>query len=115
MYVGQYMLDNIRGFGTLYYADRTIKYEGSWLNGLPHGNGTLTRPDGMKYVGGFINGNMDGSGSFFNRDGVQLNDLEYEGGANRVSLKQARINFKKNHVSDLQFSKQVRRARVTEL
>jgi Cysteine-rich CPCC len=45
---------------------------------------------------------------YWEDDGVQLNDPEYEGGANRVSLNQARINFKKNGVSELQFKRRVR-------
>ena len=32
---------------------------------------------------------------YWEDDGVQLNDPEYEGGANKVSRNQARINFKK--------------------
>ena len=42
---------------------------------------------------------------YWEDDGVQSNDPEYEGGANKVSLNQGRINFKKYHVSDLKFQK----------
>ena len=45
---------------------------------------------------------------FWEDDGVQLNDLDYEGGANEMSLNQARKNFKELRVIDLQFKEQVR-------
>ena len=38
------------------YGEIYSKYEGEINNNLPHGNGTLTYPDGSKYVGQFKNG-----------------------------------------------------------
>ncbi|XP_071823129.1 alsin-like isoform X4 [Apostichopus japonicus] len=37
-------------------------YEGMWLTGKPHGNGTLTWPDRRKYSGNFTNGLQNGFG-----------------------------------------------------
>lgn len=52
---------------------------------------------------------------FWEDDGVQLNAPEYEGGANEMSLNQARRNFKEFGVIDLQFKKQVRPPSKEEL
>ncbi len=48
-------------------------------------------------------------------DGVQLNDPDYEGGANQMSLNSARKNFKEIGVIDLQFKGQVRAPLEEEL
>ncbi len=52
---------------------------------------------------------------FCEDDGVQLNDPDYEGGANEMSLNKARENFKVFGVIDLQFKEQVRRPSEEEL
>ena len=41
-------------FGSFYSHIGT--YEGEWKNGLPHGKGTFTFPDGSKEIGFHING-----------------------------------------------------------
>ncbi|PEJ52357.1 MULTISPECIES: CPCC family cysteine-rich protein [unclassified Bacillus (in: firmicutes)] len=45
---------------------------------------------------------------FWEDDIVQNEDEEYEGGANKLSLKQAKENFKKYRVSDLRFTDKVK-------
>ncbi len=45
---------------------------------------------------------------FWEDDGVQFDDPDYEGGANEMSLNQARRNFKNFGAIDLQFKNQVR-------
>jgi hypothetical protein len=45
---------------------------------------------------------------FWEDDGVQLRDPDYEGGANRVSLRQARTTFRAIGVSEARFSRHVR-------
>ncbi len=45
---------------------------------------------------------------YWEDDGIQLNDLDYEGGANEMSLKRARENYKDFGVIDLKFKEQVR-------
>lgn len=45
---------------------------------------------------------------YWEDDGIQLNDFDYEGGANNMSLNQARRNFKTYGVIDLEFREQVR-------
>ncbi|MGM9508121.1 CPCC family cysteine-rich protein [Larkinella sp. GY13] len=45
---------------------------------------------------------------FWEDDGVQLNDPTYEGGANNISLDQARENFKKYGAIEEQFKEYVR-------
>lgn len=41
-------------------------------------------------------------------DDVQFNDINFKGGANEESLREARQNFKKYNVSSLKFLKQIR-------
>ena len=57
------------------YADEvTIEYEdgtytGEVVGGVPHGQGTLTFPDGEKYIGEFKDGNYHGQGTYTWSDG----------------------------------------------
>ena len=51
---------------------------------------------------------------FWEDDGVQLDNPDYEGGANRVSLRQAQRNFEKFGASELSFIKHVRLPRENE-
>jgi len=45
---------------------------------------------------------------YWEDDGIQLYDTDYDGGANKVSLNQARINFKKYGASEEAFIEYVR-------
>ncbi|MGB8351845.1 MAG: CPCC family cysteine-rich protein [Gaiella sp.] len=45
---------------------------------------------------------------FWEDDGVQFHNLDYEGGANRVSLNQARRSFREHGVSETRFKSDVR-------
>jgi hypothetical protein len=51
---------------------------------------------------------------FWEDDGVQFDDPDYEGGANKVSLRQARENFRQFGASDLRFTSNVRPPRLDE-
>lgn len=51
---------------------------------------------------------------FWEDDNIQLNDETYEGGANRVSLVQARENYKKFGASELRLKEYVRKPRFYE-
>ena len=51
---------------------------------------------------------------FWENDGVQFNDPDYEGGANDVSLRQARDNYREFGVSELRFRAHVRPPRSDE-
>jgi hypothetical protein len=51
---------------------------------------------------------------FWEDDGVQFNDPDYEGGANEVSLGQARDNYREFVVSQLRFRANVRPPRSDE-
>lgn len=51
---------------------------------------------------------------FWEDDLVQFDDPDYEGGANTVSLNQAKENFKKYGVSELQFKQFIRNPREDE-
>ena len=51
---------------------------------------------------------------FWEDDNVQFHDPYYEGGANRVSLNQARANYREHGVSELRFTANVRTPRPEE-
>ena len=51
---------------------------------------------------------------FWEDDGDQFNDPDYEGGANEVSLRQARDNYREFVVSQLRFRANVRPPRSDE-
>ena len=44
-------------------GENWVRYEGPFKNGLYHGEGTLSWPDGSKYVGQFQNGQRQGQGT----------------------------------------------------
>jgi hypothetical protein len=52
---------------------------------------------------------------FWEDDNIQFDDPDYEGGANKVSLRQARENFREFGVSELQFKSNVRPPRPDEI
>ncbi len=52
---------------------------------------------------------------FWEDDRVQFNDIDFTGGANEESLRQARHNFKKFGASSVRFLKQVRTPRPNEI
>ena len=62
-------------FASNSYADEvTLEYEGGIYkgevsNGVPHGQGTWTHPDGWKYVGEWNDGQYDGQGTLTSPDG----------------------------------------------
>ena len=49
--------------------NRDFKYVGEIRNGLPHGQGTETFPNGQKYVGKFKDAKKNGKGTFTFPDG----------------------------------------------
>jgi hypothetical protein len=51
---------------------------------------------------------------FWEDDIVQFDDPDYDGGANKVSLRQARINFREFGVSEQRFRTHVRPPRADE-
>jgi hypothetical protein len=65
------------------YRKRKKYYKGEYLNGVPHGKGTFTYPDGSSYEGDFVDGEENGKGkliivSDFTPDGYGLGYV-YEG------------------------------------
>lgn len=52
---------------------------------------------------------------FWENDPVQLDDPDYEGGANRVSLRQGQKNFQDFGACERDMIKNVRRANIDEL
>lgn len=75
-YVGEYKNGKPHGRGILYYSSQYgIKsYDGTWINGVMEGEGTIIWKDGDKYVGNFKNGQKEGYGIYHFANG-----LLYEG------------------------------------
>ena len=48
------------------------KYEGEFINGKRHGEGTFVYPDGTAFVGKFIEGKQVGLGTCINVDGASI-------------------------------------------
>ena len=66
-YVGEYKDGIKHGQGTSTFPDGD-KYEGEWKNGGKNGQGTYTFPDGQKYVGKWKDGNP-WNGTEYDKDG----------------------------------------------
>ena len=56
------------GQGTETFPDGR-KHEGEFKGGLSHGQGTFTSPDGYKYEGEFKEGGYHGQGTWIHPDG----------------------------------------------
>ena len=69
VYEGQYLNGKFHGQGTATWANGN-KYVGGFKNGKEHGQGTLTWSDGEKYVGEFKDGNYHGQGTYTYADGI---------------------------------------------
>ena len=48
------------GQGTYTFSNPFFQYQGGWLDGKKHGNGTLIMRDGSRYEGNFDCGEMHG-------------------------------------------------------
>ena len=57
-------------FGTRPLGNNGDIYDGMWLKGRPHGEGTLTRTNGATYSGQWQNGEQHGLGSFTAANGA---------------------------------------------
>ncbi len=72
-YVGEYINGKPHGKGTIYYAsDDSYKrksYEGDWVNGKRQGHGTMIWNDGEKYVGEWNDNSRHGKGTQYYTDG----------------------------------------------
>ena len=84
----------------------------------------MSNPDGPRFpcpCCGYLTLDEEPTGTFaicavcfWEDDNVQFHDPGYEGGANRVSLEQARENFRLHRVSDLRSKAHVRSPRPEE-
>ena len=70
VYVGELRNGVPHGEGTLTFPDGG-KYVGEFKEGKIHGQGTATYPDGSKYVGEWQDGNWHGQGTFTYPDGTK--------------------------------------------
>ena len=68
MYVGEIVSGQPHGQGTITFPDGR-KYVGEWKNGGYNGQGTRTFPDGRKYVGELKDGEYHGQGTYTFHDG----------------------------------------------
>ena len=56
-------------YGRLIYSE-DVMYQGSWLDGIEHGRGTLTWCDGSKWDGDFWQGQPNGHGYYYPGNGA---------------------------------------------
>lgn len=70
-------MKQFHGFGTEYYQDGLLKYQGNYENGVYHGNGVLFHHENgaIQYCGSFNNGEKHGQGMLFDVD----SNLVYDG------------------------------------
>jgi hypothetical protein len=74
-YEGQIKKGKYNGKGKRIYPskegdDFVSYYDGDWIDGVQHGQGTYLHPSGWKYEGSWINGVMSGFGKFYFHDGT---------------------------------------------
>ena len=68
VYEGTYMNGKPHGIGTIKWPDNEL-YSGEWKDGKPHGRGTRWR-DGIIYEGAYMNGKSHGHGKMRWPDGI---------------------------------------------
>lgn len=74
-YEGQIKKGKYNGKGKRIYPseegdDFVSYYDGDWIDGVQHGQGTYLHPSGWKYEGSWVNGVMSGFGKFYFHDGT---------------------------------------------
>ena len=78
-YSGEKLNGLPHGQGTMSFSSNDekdrVSYEGSWKNGKKHGQGTMIGKDGLKYVGNWENDKKHGQGSIIDKNG----DIKYVG------------------------------------
>ena len=75
IYKGEWLNEKMNGIGTLRYERKpgdkhNPVYEGSLVDGLKQGKGTMNFGDGGKYEGNWNNDLMDGEGTYTYEDGI---------------------------------------------
>ena len=68
-YKGEVKEDSPHGLGKLSHSKGALSYEGSWMNGLRHGEGKVVYADGSTYEGSWKNGLRYGEGKMVCADG----------------------------------------------
>jgi hypothetical protein len=58
------------GTGIYTYTNPFFQYQGEWVNGKKHGQGTLLMRDGSSFVGEFVDGEINGQGTKTYEDGT---------------------------------------------
>jgi hypothetical protein len=80
--VGVFVDGSLSGEGKGFGGDGNLLYEGTWLNGLPHGQGVSYFPNSktIKYEGEFQYGKSHGVGKTYGADGKIHYEGEWHGG-----------------------------------
>ena len=69
-YIGQFKNYLPNGKGIEYYKNRSIRYEGDFIDGKYEGNGKFINEDGIYYIGQFKNGLKNGKGKLCLKNGI---------------------------------------------
>lgn len=67
------------GYGRCIFEETGARYEGTFLNGLPHGQGIMYFPEGDWYEGAFAEGVFEGTGTYHATDGSVLHGTWKDG------------------------------------
>ena len=73
-YEGVFENNKYNGNGSLYFPNGNFAYQGDWVNGVKHGQGSsyYESTGTMEYIGDWVNDEKHGSGSLFNEYGEQV-------------------------------------------
>ncbi|MFT5746157.1 MAG: hypothetical protein ACI9XO_002362 [Paraglaciecola sp.] len=61
-----------KGAGVYVYKDKSAKYVGQFVNGMPDGDGTVHYANGEQYKGEWKNGSFNGRGVLYQMDGTKV-------------------------------------------
>lgn len=63
-YEGEFLSGQRHGQGTIVYASDSSCYEGDWFQNMQHGHGKQSWGDGIEYIGQWKEGKMHGQGRY---------------------------------------------------
>ena len=82
------------GSGTYVYENGVAKYQGEFVDGLPHGEGTCYYNNGERYEGEWAYGSFDGEGVLYLTDGTEVEGIWQQGVFQAKSIvKEKQENF----------------------
>lgn len=106
-YVGEFKKGYFDGYGTRYYSDGDIFYQGNWKGGRYHGKGKLKYKDGYYFEGKFSNNEPTSIGKIFNPENKLVFEGNYIEGKCDGLKNQERINKIKQKIEQERLQRQI--------